>query len=54
MTHLFRLDNSKYGLACVVRNHSCIGPESNCWPVTIGIHISTEISKTSHPRDLKF
>ena len=23
-------------------------------PVTIGIHISTEISKTSHPRDLKF
>ena len=24
------------------------------YPVTIGIHISTEISKTSHPRDLKF
>ena len=23
-------------------------------PVTIGNHISTEISKTSHPRDLKF
>ena len=22
-------------------------------PVTMGIHISTEISKTSHPRDLK-
>ena len=23
-------------------------------PVTIAIHILTEISKTSHPRDLKF
>ena len=23
-------------------------------PVTIGLHISTEISKTSHPRDLQF
>ena len=40
---------------CIPVLHTCVRPESNYWHrVTIAIHISTEISKTSHPRQLNF